>query len=292
MTNVSLDNTLGAFVIGASFANILFGITCLQSSFYYRNYPNDGWIFKASVGIIWVLDTIDVAVTTHVWYFYSIKNFGNFQAFTQGNIVWSFKLHILICVSIRVFVQAVYALRLWKLGHHLYQSILWLVILVTASNAGCGIYLVKDVFSIPSFSQTPTIRNALISLFAMSISAEFILSVAMMYTLNKGRTSSVFPNTIAILLTLMQMVLISGLVTSLYSMLILVTFLLWPDTLIFLGVDCIQPKIFINSLLAMLNARNTVRNIDDSFHLPIIDSVAKSVHDHRAEGEVCFSISI
>ncbi|KAG7441252.1 uncharacterized protein BT62DRAFT_1011840 [Guyanagaster necrorhizus] len=153
--------------------------------------------------------------------------------------------------------------------------------------------LVKDVFSVPSFSQTPSIRNAL-SLFATSISAEFILSVAVIYTLNKGRTASVFPNTIATLVTLMQMVLISGLATSLYSMFILVAFVVWPDTLIFLGVDCLQPKIFINSLLAMLNARKMIRNVDQSIRLQTIDSsglASECVRDHCRKDKVRSPIS-
>ncbi|KAG7441250.1 uncharacterized protein BT62DRAFT_923470 [Guyanagaster necrorhizus] len=52
---------------------------------------------------------------------------------------------------------------------------------------------ILNIILVPTFSQTPTIRNALISLFATSVAAEFILSVAMIYTLNKGRTASVFP---------------------------------------------------------------------------------------------------
>ncbi len=35
-----------------------------------------------------VLDAFDVAVTTHASYFYAIKNFGNIQVLTQGDIVW------------------------------------------------------------------------------------------------------------------------------------------------------------------------------------------------------------
>ncbi|KAG7441255.1 uncharacterized protein BT62DRAFT_923475 [Guyanagaster necrorhizus] len=278
MSNVSLNSTLGAFVIGAVLGNILFGITCLQSSLYYGNYPNDGLntddvADDEQVGIIWVLDTIDIAATTHVWYFYSVKNFGDVQAFTQGTIVWSFKLHILICGVCAMLMETYIHIQL--VGKHFYNAtgILW--------------FIVVGYLSVPSFSQTPSIRNALISLFSTSVAAEFILSVAMIYILNKGRTASVFPGIIATLVTLMQLVLISGLATSLYSMFILVAvlsmFVVWPDTLIFFGVDCLQPKIFINSLLAMLNARKMIRNVDQSIRLQTSDSsglAPECVRDH------------
>ncbi|KAK0448562.1 hypothetical protein EV421DRAFT_1466898 [Armillaria borealis] len=281
---ISLDNTLGAFFIGATLANILFGITCLQSTLYYKNYPNDGWLYKASVGIIWVLDTFDVAVTTHTVYFYAIKNFGNIQVLFQRDIVWSFKLHISTCVLVRIFVQAMYALRVWKLGQKLHQGIPWLIVLVTASNAACGIYLIKDVYLVSSFSDTPSIKSALISMFVSSVAAEFVVAVAMCYCLDK--TTSAFPNTIAALMAMMRMILMTGFVTSFYSIVILITFLLWPDTLIFLGLDCLAPKLFINSLLALLNARGKFRNTKNSFRLPTMDSTgltSESMRDHSAK---------
>ncbi|KAK0445626.1 uncharacterized protein EV420DRAFT_1648347 [Desarmillaria tabescens] len=321
MVNISLDNTLGVFFIGATLSNILFGITSLQSAIYYKNYPSDGWIYKVSVGIIWVLDALDVAVTTHASYFYSITNFGHLPALTQRDIVWSLKLHILLCVLVRISVQAVYALRLWKLGQ----------VIVTAGNAGtekpavleynpvidkhnsllgCGIYLIKDVYEltfsslsvadnifnsylVSSFSKTPTIESALISMFVSSVVAEFVVSIAMCYCLD--RTTSVFPNTITTLLTLMRMILMSGFITSFYSIVILTTFLLWPNTLIFLGVDCLLPKLFINSLLAMLNARREFRNVDNSFRLPTIVSsglTSESASGHRANNATVVSMKI
>ncbi|KAK0505360.1 hypothetical protein EDD18DRAFT_1399694 [Armillaria luteobubalina] len=312
MGNISLDNTLGAFSLGATLANILFGITCLQSALYYKNYPNDGWLYKVSVGLIWLLDTFDVAVTTHTIYFYAIKNFGNIQVLTQRDIEWSFKLHIVICVLVRIFVQApgsiiysfaavseciphrMYALRVWKFGQKLHQGIPWLIVLVTASNSACGIYLIKDVYLVSSFSDTPTIKSALISMFVTSMAAEFIVSVTMCYCLDKGRTMSVFPNTIATLITMMRMILMAGIVTSFYSIVILVTFLLWPDTLIFLGFDCLAPKLFINSLLALLNARGNLRNTKSSFHLPTIDSTgltSESMHGQPVRDKKAIVVS-
>ncbi|PBK87437.1 hypothetical protein ARMGADRAFT_1016606 [Armillaria gallica] len=53
----------------------------------------------------------------------------------------------------------------------------------------------------------------------------------------------------------MRLGVISGLATSICSLLILITYLAWPNTLIFFGIDLILPKLYINSLLAMLNSR-------------------------------------
>ncbi|KAG7453279.1 uncharacterized protein BT62DRAFT_57351 [Guyanagaster necrorhizus] len=258
MKHTSVENTLGAFFIGATLANILFGITSLQSTLYFKNYPNDGQFFKVSIGAIWFLDTLDVAFTAYTSYFYAFKNFGDINALLGSAVLWSLKLHILLCIVIRVYVQAMYAVRLWKFGQHLHRVVLWLVVLVTVSNGGCGIYLIRQIYGMATFGQQPDIKSGLVSLFVTSVTAEFMTSAAMCYSLNKGRTTSAVPNTITIVLTLMRMILMSGFITSLYSVVILITFLLCPDTLIFLGIDCILPKYHVHHFL-INNAKCTER---------------------------------
>ncbi|KAK0194841.1 hypothetical protein F5146DRAFT_1219718 [Armillaria mellea] len=150
--------------------------------------------------------------------------------------------------------------------------------------------LIKDVYSVSNFSDTPNIKSALISMFVSSIAA-----VAICYCLDKGRTMSVFPNTIATLATMMRMILMTGFIMSVYSIVILITFLLWPDTLIFLGFDCLAPKLFINSLLALLNARGNFRNTKNSFRLPTINSTgltSESLHGQPVKDKKAIVVSM
>ncbi len=92
-----------------------YGITILQTVIYYKQYPNDPWLFRYSVreiirfdgifltnkqvAILWcayrklykitswiltstiisrILDTLHVAISTHALYFYMIESFGNY----------------------------------------------------------------------------------------------------------------------------------------------------------------------------------------------------------------------
>ncbi|PBK85867.1 hypothetical protein ARMGADRAFT_1017656 [Armillaria gallica] len=77
----------------------------------------------------------------------------------------------------------------------------------------------------------------------------------MCYYLHKCREASAFSSTSAIILGLMRVIVISGSATSACSLLTLITFHVWPNSLMFLGIDFVLPKIYINSLLAMLNWR-------------------------------------
>ncbi|KAK0200706.1 hypothetical protein DFS33DRAFT_1354270 [Desarmillaria ectypa] len=261
-----LGATFGVILVGAILSAILFGVSNLQSVWYFKQYPNDWWFYRVAVAVIWVLDALDVAISTHALYFLLVETriVGRFLTMDQLEIIWSCKLHILLSTFFKVAVQAVYAVRLWKAQQHLHKVIPWFVALITACNAGTGMYLVHGLYGISGFSEVPTIGSAIIALFSTSTAVDFIVSIAMCYYLNRSRTASIFPNTIAMLVALMRLILISGLVTSVCSTAVLITFLIWPHTLIFIGIDFMLPRLFINSLLAMLNARKELRKIPSS----------------------------
>ncbi|KAK0471436.1 hypothetical protein IW261DRAFT_1612036 [Armillaria novae-zelandiae] len=153
----SLGMTLGAVYVGATVAAILFGITNLQAVIYYKNYPDDWWVYKYSVASLWILDTLHVALSTHALYYYLIDLFGNFIAIY--NIVWSFKLQILFNVLIIMVVQALYTVRLWKLDRNPYKVVLWFVVLTVITAFSSGIYVVVDVYSLSNFLSMGRIRN-------------------------------------------------------------------------------------------------------------------------------------
>ncbi|KAK0457517.1 uncharacterized protein EV420DRAFT_1688878 [Desarmillaria tabescens] len=104
----------GALYIGATVAAVLFGITNLQTVIYYKRYPDDWWVYRYSVALLWVLDTLHVTLSTHALYYYLIDKVDIFRSLVGENAQWSFKLQFGINVLIVVYVQGVYAIRLWK----------------------------------------------------------------------------------------------------------------------------------------------------------------------------------
>ncbi|KAK0442498.1 uncharacterized protein EV420DRAFT_1768817 [Desarmillaria tabescens] len=249
----SLGMTLGSVYIGATIAAILFGITNLQAVIYYNKYPDDWWIYRYSVAILWTFDALHVALGTHALYHYFIDLFGEYTVLY--NIVWSFKLQILFNMVIILGVQGVYTFRIWKRGRHFHRILPWFVVLNVVVALGTGIFSVYDAYSISSFLSIPSIKASICSVFVMAAISDFIIAFSMCYYLHKGREASAFSSTSAMILGLMRLVVISGLATSACSLLTLITYLAWPDSLIFLGIDFILPKLYINSLLAMLNSR-------------------------------------
>ncbi|GAW07567.1 hypothetical protein LENED_009570 [Lentinula edodes] len=58
-----LDNTMGAMLVGIIVSAVLYGISLVQTLFYFNRYRNDAWYLKSLVAITVLFDT-----STSIWY--------------------------------------------------------------------------------------------------------------------------------------------------------------------------------------------------------------------------------
>lgn len=254
--SVTLNNTIGSLYVGIVFSAVLFGITNVQSYNYYIRYPNDWKLHKISVGVLWMLDSLHLALSIHLGYYYLIDSFGNL--FALEIIVWSLKAQIAINVVIILLVQSLYAVRVWKLGTGHHDKIIpSLVTFAVASGYALGIVLAVFTYRMATFSQIHEMSWAIEASFISSTSIDFIISATMVHYLLKSKSG--FARTSLKVSTLIQYTVGSGLVTSACSLSALVTYLIMPNNLIFMAIEYSLTKLYINSLLAMLNARKTIR---------------------------------
>ncbi|PBK91781.1 hypothetical protein ARMGADRAFT_187318 [Armillaria gallica] len=96
--SLSIETTLGALYVGSTIAAVhhsFYGITILQTVVYYKQNPNDPWLFRYGVAFLWILDTLQVALSTHAHYFYLIKSFGIYPALST--IIWSVPVASSLC---------------------------------------------------------------------------------------------------------------------------------------------------------------------------------------------------
>ncbi|KAK0221334.1 hypothetical protein IW262DRAFT_1372931 [Armillaria fumosa] len=291
----SLGNTFGALFVGATIAAILFGITNLQTLIYYKRYPNDWYLYRYSVAFLWILDTAHLALSTHALYYYLIDMYGNLLGSLEGSVIWSMRLQLALKVWIVVFVQGLYAIRLWKLGLHFHKILPWFVFLAVSASVGAGIFGSYDIYRPPNLASISAINMSIYVFYSIIITADIIIAVMMCYYLHKSRAAMHFSSTADLLLVLMQLVLVSGIATSACSLFSIVTYIAWPDTLIFIAIDFILPKLYINSLLAMFNYRHQHPS-GDSTTKPIQSSVPSVIQfsPNSSEGltrdaDICLS---
>ncbi|SJL15377.1 uncharacterized protein ARMOST_18872 [Armillaria ostoyae] len=121
-----------------------------------------------------------------------------------------------------------------------------------------------EIYMTSNFWDISGAKMAIYIVFSTFSATDLVIALMMYYYLQKSRAATSVSSTASRLLSLMRIVLMSGLATSACSLLTLITYIVWPNTLIFLGIKFVVPKLYINSLLAMLNYRRKQHEVDTS----------------------------
>ncbi|KAK0497569.1 hypothetical protein EDD18DRAFT_1462333 [Armillaria luteobubalina] len=100
----SVGMTMGGLLAGLSFTAMLYGISIPQLVIYYRQYPTDPRLFRYSIVLLWILDTLHLALISSALYSYLVTSHGNYQAML--NIAWSLRSQNTVSRIIVVGIQA------------------------------------------------------------------------------------------------------------------------------------------------------------------------------------------
>ncbi|RDB17544.1 hypothetical protein Hypma_001182 [Hypsizygus marmoreus] len=251
----TIDNTVGAAYLGVVGSAFLYGVTTLQMYWYYHQFDRDPWLHKYSVAILWVLDTFHLAITVHAVYVYTITGFGNVEGLQH--ILWSIKLQVSINVVVVLMVQSLYAYRVWILGGYHGGVLGYLVAAVVAAGFAIGIIIAYQIYTVDKYKELDAVGWAINASLATSTAIDFVIAGAMCFYLRKSKGSETRLN--SRISRMMQYTLSSGLFTSACSLSAMFSYILLPETFIFLAVEFLLTKLYVGSFFAMLNARERPR---------------------------------
>ncbi|KAF9040434.1 hypothetical protein BDZ89DRAFT_347249 [Hymenopellis radicata] len=261
---MQLDGTLGAIFIGVLVSAILFGLTNLQTFVYFLNYRNDSWLgYKSSVVALWCLDALHLALIAHGLYFYLVTNYGESLALVR--IVWSFKFQVVLEVVVVLAVETLYILHIWKV----YMADLRLTSCSSRARfipcipscfligtAAVGIVLCCETYQLETFDDIPRISWATFSALAVATVVDLSIASSLCFFLANRKPGIIKVDTTIELLMLYT--IDTGFITSACSLLALATCIVWHSYFVFIGVEYVLTTLYVNSFLAMLNARHTV----------------------------------
>lgn len=255
LTNRTLDNTLGAIILGMVGSSMLFGITTLQTYWYYHCYPNDSTLHKCSVALLWILDALHLTLVIHAVYTYSVAGFGN--ALGLEDITWSIKLQASINIVIVLLVHSLYATRVWLLGGY-HQGVLgYIVASVVAGGFVIGVVFSCFCWKVQTYAELERIAWLVEAAFGTSTAIDFVIAAAMCYYLRKSKGSISRLN--SRISTIIQYTLSSGILTSACSLAAMFSYILLPNTFAFLALEFLATKLYVVSFISMLNARERSR---------------------------------
>ncbi|KZP30035.1 hypothetical protein FIBSPDRAFT_1038401 [Athelia psychrophila] len=252
----------GAGFIGLIIGAILFGMTILQCNSYFHNYQQDQLWLKACVATLCLLDALHLIFSTHMMYFYMVTNFDNIAAADEN--IWSLKALAFVQVIVILTVQTLYLMRIWKLS----RSIITHTRVLTALLAGLltlcvlafsiGILFSYEVGILQQASMSiPSFRWVIILANFTTVFIDICIAAIMSTLLYRSRPG--VRRTDSMLFTLIQYIIGTGVLTSLASIVYIILYVAKPNTFVYLAEQFSSTHLYVNSLMAMMNARDRLR---------------------------------
>jgi len=228
---------------------------------------------KSLVALLWTLDTLHLALLIIMVYHYTVTNWGDIVALSLTT--WTLKVQVLIGAIMTLIVQCFFALRIWRLNGKNWVLTGAIVILsllqLGFSTEICMVNLFQESLNpIDSKGDKFRIETGLSS----DIACDLVITVAMVYYLQKSRTG--FKSTNMMINMLITYMIRTCLLTTLCTLSSLITFLVFPDALIYAAFYFIACRLYANSLLSTLNARESILNLNQGSDMISLGRVAGS----------------
>jgi len=259
MTSISFDGTLGALEIGIIGCAFLFGIVTVQVYIYNRAYPKDSRFIKLLVAAVWLLELGHTIATSHAVYLEIIKKFGNPALLAR--MPNSMAISILMEGLVTFLVEGFFTFRIYCMYRtHYFAFFCWFLasLRLVASIAYFIVCFVPpantELFTV--FEDKWSWLVETLQIMGAVIDVMIAIALCAYYIRNNDTT---FTSTKKLIDKLLMWAISTGLITSLVSVLSVICFLTMPNNLVWIIMYIWLAKVYSNSLLATLNARNGLR---------------------------------
>ncbi|KAJ7358014.1 hypothetical protein DFH08DRAFT_932332 [Mycena albidolilacea] len=259
---IPLHDFLGAWLIGLIVSAVLYGFTCLQVYLYFTKHSaRDPAFLKFFVAILMGLDTLHLAFLSHSFYSTAVINFGDYTEL--GKPPWSLLIQIFVGVLLSTLVQLFYAYRIYTISS---KSLVFPIIIGICALAelALSIAYMNKAFQIKFFKLAKADVPYSTSALAFEVACDVLISSAMIYHLFKNKTG--FEKTNKAINLIVAYSVNSGVVTMIFAIASLVTWLTSTTTLIYAPFFFVLVRFYGLSFMSILNSREYIREQMNSSH--------------------------
>lgn len=253
---VTINNTLGAILVGFAVSCIVYGILTTQIYVYFTRYPSDRPVYKFLVLLILALETADQSFIGHVVYHYGISNFDNLIAVLQATVTWSFIMQQAVGALVGCIVKTYFALRVWRFSQRNY-FVTGLILLLTYGQMGLAMTFTCKAFQLASVFSVVQLRVLGTITLGVGVLTDLVTSGALIFYLLRLRTG--YQQSDSLVHSLVRYTINTGAVTTAVSSATVVLYNLMPHNLVFIGTYFILSKLYAISFLATLNTRRILK---------------------------------
>ncbi|KAJ7755645.1 hypothetical protein DFH07DRAFT_484996 [Mycena maculata] len=255
----TIDNTMGSALLGVIGAAGLYGVSCVQTWYYFNRYGStDLWYIKVLVGLVFAFDSIHQALISHTVYWYVITNHSHPEALSR--LVWSILLEVLFNGLIGLIVQSFLTMRVWRLSNRNIALTAVTASLVLA-EFGCSVAFTIQSLQLQTWKELGELKGLSMSVNVLGAVADLVIALILVFYLRRSRTG--FKKSDHMITKLIFFSVSTGLLTCVCAIASLVSILLWGQTLIYVAFYFSLGRLYFNSVLATLNARKDIRASTD-----------------------------
>ncbi|KAK7439844.1 hypothetical protein VKT23_017416 [Stygiomarasmius scandens] len=300
--NLNMHNSMGCTLIGTFVASFLLGIAWLQSWYYFHHYQKDPWYLRAMVAAAMVFDTIHQGLICHTVYTYLVSHYG--EPDFLSTCVWSLLFNASSCLvsgTVRRFfyrspIPASSAAKSW--GVH--RADFWtcpsvdvvskniyltaVVSLLVIAEFVCVVafaiigysfinftfpitvcvvaFAIIGLIRIRTFAELEGLKALSIAVNALAAAGDVLLAASLIYLLRRSKTG--FKRSDTMIGKLIFFTFNTGALTTLFAIASLVAIVAAPNTFIYIFFFFNIGRLYTNSFLATLNARQSIRNAGDN----------------------------
>ncbi|KAL1740213.1 hypothetical protein HDZ31DRAFT_68153 [Schizophyllum fasciatum] len=281
--HLDVDAKLGSAFIGCVMAGILYGITCFQTYNYHKGRFDDPWILDAFVYWLWTLETLHLGLVMHGCYFYMVTNYNNPASMISPT--WSLLVQVFVTCLTDVAVRGFFGRRVWIMMTQRSRTLAYVVVFCIGTSSlltfASGIAFGTRAFMVGTFAGFNEISYLLYTALGSGVVADAFIAISMCVLLSHSRTG--LRNTDSVIDTLILYTINTSLLTTVCSVACFISYAVRPNEFIFLGIYFILSELFINSLLASLNARTIIRSrsaakFDSATRTVTLDALPRHAH--------------
>ncbi|KAL5508765.1 hypothetical protein ACEPAG_4744 [Sanghuangporus baumii] len=237
------------------FSSILWGAGCIQLYFYYEKFwKSDQVWLKTYVLLTWTLDVVHQALIIQVNYAFFVSSIENSSLL--AHLPRSIPINGFIIAIIDSMVQLFFVRKVWYLSdrNRILTAILLVAVLAqfVLTIAYCG-----QIYNIALMTQLSQKVHFELAMNCTAAFTDTFLAVSMMCLIRKARSG--IHRTDSLINRLVVYTVASGFVIAFWALVALIGAATAPHSLIYLSADLCFPKLYFNCMLALLNARLSLR---------------------------------
>ncbi|KAI0261387.1 hypothetical protein BC834DRAFT_972791 [Gloeopeniophorella convolvens] len=244
-------------LLGTLFNWCMYGILLVQVYLYSYYFPDDKRAIKFLVYSVFILETVQTALTAADIFYWFADGFGN--VIRLDNPYISFVDVPIIASFVSFVIQSFFAYRIWVLE----KSLWWLIVAIegiSASQAIAGIVGGVKGHIYGHFSKS---HRAIAYVYVWLIGdavADVLIAVSMTYLLLRSRKQEYQFSSNSILAKIVRLTIETNAASATVAIVALVMFVGWPHHNYFYCPTAVLGKIYSNTLLVTFNNRISFRH--------------------------------